>query len=1104
MKIHRKFKNCFFFLFFIFSAALFIDAEGGPTNPADNFQFEYITMRDGLSQSSINCILQDSVGFLWFGTQDGLNRYDGYEFKIFKNQPFESNSLSNNWIQTMVETEPGVLWIGTWGEGLNRFDTLKNQVTRYNHTPGNPKGLSHNSIRALCKDTPRALWIGSRGGGLSRLDLETGAFTHYTHNPTDPYSLSHNEVTAIYKDSDGALWVGTSKGLNRFDPQTRKFTRYFHNPGDPGSLSSNAVTTIAGDGKGNLWIGTLNGGLNLYIPNERERERGGRFQHFKHQANDPNSLCNNTISSIMADSGGRVWVGTGAIEINGDGVSRLTNNSSSGQWEVANYAGKLTAVTATSDTSPRLSDRTILSIAEDSGSNLWFGALQQGLNKLSTRRVKFNHYSLDPGSPNSLNDNSILSIYEDEAGILWLGTFSGGLNRFDRKTNRFTYYKHDPNDPTSLSSNSIWEIYRDRSGTFWLGTGSEGINRFNPKTGAAARFKHDPDNPFSISSNDITSLFEDSSGNLWTGAWRGGLNRLDRATGRFYNYPFDPAYPGPNGSVMDIYEDKNKELWFCTFGQGLVKMNKAAGNLEPSSVRFESYRHNQDNRNSISTDYLFTMLETENGDIWIGSNFGLNRFDRKTGVFTCFSESNGLCNNVVYGIIADGNDLWLSTNGGISQFNTATSTFKNYDTGDGVQALEFNQGAFFKSRGGEIFFGGNNGFNAFFPHRVVDNPHSPPIVITNFNTFDSSEAIPGATYALDRVRLSYKSRFFSFEFAALDFENPGKNRYAYKMEGFNKGWLQCGSRRYASFTNLGGGKYIFRVKGCNNDGVWNEKGAAIHITITPPFWVTWWFRAFIALLVVGLFLRLLRSRTRRLKHKMEEERLLNELKLKTDFTAMLVHDLRNPLQCIIGYSDLLADEAFPGSIRLFNERIKMSSSTMLNLINDMLDLSKFEAGKMVIHPEQTNLVDTLNDNIRLIKPLLEQKQSRFELHLEALPPVSADPVRISQVVNNFLANALKFSPDGSVITITARMIHEDSRKFQEVSVADQGPGIPAEKQEFIFSKYTQVEQKLQMPVKGTGLGLAVSRLIIEAHRGTIGYRPAVPGGSVFFFRIPAE
>ncbi|MDQ1355070.1 MAG: hypothetical protein QG657_5379, partial [Acidobacteriota bacterium] len=811
MKIHRKFKYCLLFLFFIFSGVLSLNAVGDSIPSAENFQFEYITMRDGLSQSSINCILQDSVGFLWFGTQDGLNRYDGYEFKVFKNQPFESNSLSNNWIQTMVETEPGILWIGAWGEGLNRFDTFKNQVTRYLITPGsgNPGGLRYTNIKALCKDTPHVLWIGSRDGGLSRLDLETGVFTHYTHNPNDPYSLSHNEVTSIYKDSAGALWVGTSKGLNRFDPQTRKFTRYFHDAGDPGSLGSNSVTALAGDSKGNLWIGTLDSGLDLCTT--ATREQVCRFQHFKHNSNDPHSLCSNTISGIMADSSGRVWVGTGAIEIHGSGVSRLTYNTGSGKWEINNYSGRLLGGTAASNTSPRLSDNTILSIAEDSGSNLWFGSFQQGINKLSTRRVKFNHYFHDPDNPYGLNDNSILSIYEDEAGILWLGTFSGGLNRFDRRTNRFSYYKHNPNDPTSLSNNSIWEIYCDRSGIFWLGTSSEGINCFNPKTGKASHFKHDPNNAFSLNSNAVTTILEDSSGNLWIGTWNGGLNRLDRKTGRFYYYPFDPAYPGPHGSVVDIFEDKNKELWFCTFGQGLVKMNKTADSIEPSSVSYQIYRHNQDNKDSISTDYLFTMLETEKGEIWIGSNYGLNRFDRKTGAFTCFSEANGLCNNVVYGIIANGDDLWLSTNGGLSQFNTVTSTFKNYDTGDGVQALEFNQSAFFKSRGGEIFFGGNNGFNAFFPQRVTNNPHIPPIVITNFNTFSSPIKLPYPIYPQDRIRLSYKNRFFSVEFAALDFENPGKNRYAYKLEGFTRNWVQSGSRRFTNFTNLPGGEYIFRV-----------------------------------------------------------------------------------------------------------------------------------------------------------------------------------------------------------------------------------------------------------------------------------------------------
>jgi signal transduction histidine kinase len=498
------------------------------------------------------------------------------------------------------------------------------------------------------------------------------------------------------------------------------------------------------------------------------------------------------------------------------------------------------------------------------------------------------------------------------------------------------------------------------------------------------------------------------------------------------------------------------------------------------------------------------MLETGSGDMWIAPNFGVNRFHKETGTFTCFSEADGLCNNLVYGIVADGDDLWLSTNGGLSQFNTKTLTFRNFDTSDGVQSMEFNSGAYFKSRSGEIFLGGVKGFNAFYPQQVSRNPHVPPIVITGFSTFDTPMTFAHPFHALEEIRLTHKDRFFAFEFAALDFENPGKNRYAYKLEGFNNDWIDCGSRRYANFTNLSGGEFVFRVKGSNNDGVWNETGAAIRIYITPPFWKTWWFISLAVMVVIGIFLLLLHLRTRHLKQKMEKERLENELKLKTDFTAMLVHDLRNPLQCIIGYTELLEDETGPEGIHRFSDRIKMSSSQMLQLVNDMLDISKFEAGKMKVHPKPTTIVDIIKDNIRLMTPLLELKHNRFELHLDQLSPIEVDPVRISQVINNLLANAVKFSPEGGVITISAKMVDENEKQFQEVSVADEGPGIDPGRQALIFSQYAQIDHKSEIPAnaKGTGLGLAVSRLIIEAHQGTIGYKAVEPKGSVFYFRIP--
>jgi signal transduction histidine kinase/ligand-binding sensor domain-containing protein len=1050
------------------------------------YRFDHLPLESGLSQSTVNCILQDSRGFLWIGTQDGLNRYDGYGFTTFRNHPADTNSLSHNWIQTMVEGEPGLLWIGTWGEGLNKFDTVTNQVTRYCHEPGQ-KGLSHNIILAVFWDSTNTLWIGTNGGGLNRLDPETHQFSHYKNKPEDPSSLSCDRVTSIYEDGNNTLWIGTWKGLNKLDRKTGRFTRYFHHPQQPNSLSGNEITVITGDKHGTLWIGTFNSGLNRYFPREN------RFKCYTHSPDQPNGICSNTIGAVLEDKEGFLWIGTGHTEAHGDGVTRLKIDEQTGEPE--------------SESARFLGRRSVISMVEDRGGILWMGTVQGGLYKIRKSSRKFLHYSHQPDNSNSLNDNSVLSIFEEEPGILWIGTYSGGLNRFDREKNQFTLFKYDPGNPFSIGRSSILKIYIDHLGTFWIGTGKEGLNRFDRDIKKFSRFIHDPHNPDSISSNTVTTLLEDSTGHLWVGTWKGGLNRFDRERDTFSHYPLKPmdTRAGTNDNISHIYEDSNKCLWLCTYGKGLVKVIKSPDNQEGEpDISFVLYQHHKEDKTSISSDFLFTMVETKNGDIWIGSESGLNRFDRQTEAFTRFSIDDGLANNRVIGLLEDGTDVWISTNNGLSRLNTQSLTFKNFDTGDGLQSTEFNQGAYFKSQAGEMFFGGVNGFNAFFPGKITYNTHIPPIVITKFMKFDKPVSFPKAIHEVDHIQLSYKDRFFTFEFAALDFENPGKNNYAYKLEGFNDDWIACGTRRYASFTNLDGGEFTFKVKGSNNDGFWNEGGTAVRISISPPPWKSWWFRIAALLLLLMFFLFLLQIRIRNMKQKLEKKQLQYELEFKTDFTAMLVHDLRNPLQCIMGYADLLEDRPDPSRIPYVTEIIKSSSSSMLSLIDDMLDISKFESGKMVITREKAHLVDILKRNITLMTPLLDQKHNRFKRNLEPLPPISIDPVRIGQVINNLVSNALNFSPENGVITISAKSICKDNRRFQEVAIEDQGPGIEPYKKKLLFEKYAQLYHDAEEVGKGTGLGLAVSRLIIEAHNGTIGCEDGAQRGTVFFFRIPEE
>ncbi len=861
-------------LFFLVFIATALQAQN------TNYKFEYITMQDGLSQSTVNSILQDSTGFLWFATQDGLNRYDGLEFRVFKHNPFDGNTQSQNWVHVMVETEPGVLWLGTWGEGLNRFDTVNRRVTRFKHTPGDNDSLINNNIRALGADSTGTLWVGTKGG-LDRLAPGSTTFTHYRHISGDPTSLSHNEVTAIYRDRTGTLWVGTSKGLNRFDSRSGRFHRFHHRPGAPESLSGNSISAITGDRSGNLWVGTRFNGLNRFIPGQN------RSQRFKHHPDDPGSLCSNTVSSLLIDRSGSLWVGTGNIETTGNGLSRLTVNEHTIQWEITNYRSKPDGVTGTSNYSPYLSDSSILSIHEDRGGSIWFGTRRWGLDKLSKRKAKFRHYVHKPNTSDSLIDNFVLSFHEDAGGGIWIGTFSGELNYFDRETRRFTHYK--TGQRPGSGGDSIWGIFSDSPGILWLCTGKSGINRFNTKTGAVTVFNHDPGDPFSISSNTAVPIIKDSSGLLWIGTWEGGLNLMDRETGKFYHYPITPASPVKDETIISIYEDKQKALWLCTYGKGLVKATKSKGKGDkPVELHFLSYRHDPDDKTSISSDYVFSILETKTGGktvLWVGTEHGLNRFDRAAGTFTCFSEADGLSNNLIYGIVPAGRDLWLSTNNGLSQFNTRTSAFRNFDTSDGLQGKEFNQGAYLKSRGGEIFFGGVNGINTFFPDRFPRNPNVPPIVVTRFVKFNTPVTFPRAVYAVDRIRLNYQDRFFGFEFAALDFENPAKNRYAYQLEGFNDEWIDLGHKHEITFAGIEPGEYTLRVKGSNNDGLWNEEGTSLVIVIIPPFRQTWWFRVSLLLLISFLVFTWHRSRMKRLSLQLKTEKEMHTLFTKLKISA---------------------------------------------------------------------------------------------------------------------------------------------------------------------------------------------------------------------------
>jgi diguanylate cyclase (GGDEF)-like protein len=815
-----------------------------------NIQFQHITNGDGLSQTTVQCIIQDRKGFMWLGTRDGLNRYDGNEFRHFKPSINDPQSLSNNSIQAIYEDRSGILWIGTF-KGLNKFDREKGNFTHYLNVPEDPRSLSHDGIRAICEDHLGNLWIGTSGGGLDIFDRDNERFSHHRAEANNPQSLSSNIVNSLYEDHAGVLWVGTDSGLNRFNQEKGIFTRYQYDPHDPNSLSSDTVLSLYEDHTGALWVGT-DSGLNRY---DREKNR---FIRYKNDPNNPDSLSSDTVFSIYEDHTGALWVGTYS------GLNRYDREKN----RFIRYKND-------PNNPDSLSDNEIIAIYEDRSGMLWIGTYYEGLNLFDRNRKKFILYKLSNKPPSRC-------FYKDASGVLWVGTDGEGLYKLDRPNNNIRLYKHERYNPYSLSNNSVFSIIEDRSGVLWVGTYG-GLNRFDRVKEKFIHYQHDSKDLASLSYNKIRSLYEDRSGVLWVGTYGGGLNKFDRVKERFTRYQNNSHDPNSlsNNNIWSICEDRSGVLWVGTYGGGLDKFDRV-------KERFTRYQNNSHDPSSLSSDYILCIKEGSDGTLWIGTEGGLNRYDPEKNSFVHYREEEGFVNNVIYGILEDeSGNLWLSHNKGLARFDPQKQTFRNYDVKDGLQSNEFNGGAYYKSRNGEMFFGGTSGFNAFFPHEIKDNPYLPPVVITNFQTFNKPVPIGKTSEGriilkksiteTESIELSFKDRVLSFEFAALNYVSPEKNQYAYIMQGFEKDWNYVGNRHFASYTNLPPGQYIFRVKGSNNDGIWNEQGASLRIRITPPFWKRWWFYLICISFVTSLGLGMYQYRISQLKrHEEVLEKLVVE------------------------------------------------------------------------------------------------------------------------------------------------------------------------------------------------------------------------------------
>jgi len=807
--------------------------------PGSIIRFEHLSIEDGLSQNAGLDIFQDSRGYLWIGTQDGLNCYDGYSFKTYKHDPDDPTSISSNSILKIMEDRNGDLWIGTWSGGLNRFDPVTGQFTRFQHDPNNPASLSDDTVTALKIDSEGILWVGTLAG-LDRYDAKTSTFEHFRNDPNDPKSLGSNAISTIFEDSQRQLWIGTGAigtegaGLNRFDPSTGKVVRYQHDESDPQSLSSNNIPSLYEAGDGTFWIATggfsLQGdGLNHFNPNT------GKVEHFTYDADNPHSIGGNDLMSLWGDSSGTLWIGTWA-----NGLSRME----------LSRPGYFTRYQNDPYFADSLSGNEVWSLFKDRLGILWVGTSHSGINKLSANTGDFSLYQNNPSDPTSLSINATGAFAEDQQGYIWVATWGAGLDRFNPSTGQFMHYRHDPENINSLSDNSFMAVSVDKDNNIWAGTLGKGLNRLDPSTGKVVHYLHDATDPSSIADDNIAAIIQDKQGGLWIGTF-GGLSHYDPATNTFTNYSNDPEKPASisHNMVVSLYIDSKNNLWAGTWGGGLNRMDlNSIDHLDPRRASFTHYHSNPDDPSSLSEDSVWTIHESPDGSLWLGTQLGLNHLNPDTQKFTHYTEKQGLPNNVVLGILEDDSqNLWLTTNNGLAKLDPQTGKFVVYDSTDGLQSNEFNSNAYYRASDGTMYVGGINGFNIFRPGNIEPNPVPPQVALTNFEIFSEPQAINLS--GQEPIRLNYKQDFISFEFAAFDFQAPPKNQYAYMLEGFDKDWIDAGSRRYASYTNLPGGEYTFRMKAANSDGTWNNTGIAIPVIITPPVWKTWWF---IAAVVVGV------------------------------------------------------------------------------------------------------------------------------------------------------------------------------------------------------------------------------------------------------------
>ncbi|MBN1598954.1 MAG: SMP-30/gluconolactonase/LRE family protein [Bacteroidales bacterium] len=1092
-----------------------------------NINFQNLSIEQGLSNSHVNAIFQDSKGFLWIATYMGLNRYDGYEFEKFIYIENDSTSLSHSAIFCVFEDSGGDIWVGTLS-GLNKYNGATHSFVRFIHNP-NANSISNNNVRKIIEDNDSLLWIATYGGGINSFNKKTGEFHCFKSDREDPGSLTSDRVNTIFIDSKNTFWVGSEGGgISIFNREKEEFNNLYKTK-DLGLLSTAyIINNIFEDSNGRIWFCSWFQGLLCYNTETNE------VIDFKNDPNNINSLSHNTIRDIIQDKDGILW-----IAAYGGGLNKLNvqkNKITRYEHDPSDYYS--------------ISNNKIWCVNIDNSDVLWLGTYGNGVSFFDINKQKFRHYNKTGKSTNNLNSNEVSSFCEID-NKLWIGTVGGGVNVLDLDTDKFRYIKFQEKGLT----NNVASILQDKAGRIWIGT-ADGLIKYNPDNGNYILYQNDPSNENSIGYRSVYALHEDNDGNMWISIFGNCVNVLEyneslKSDSR--NAVFKKYLPGKNAalsSINTIRTDKENNIWLAS-AEGLLKY------IAEKDTFINEVNYN-----------LLCFYINNNGTFWLGTGgsglIKINPYTKETETYTIL---NGIPNNTVVGIVEDNqNNIWIGTEGGLARFDQEKSIFTNYTRKDGLQANEFIFNSCIKLKNGMLAFGGNNGFNLFDPAELKPNLQKPKVAITKLKILNK-EIHPGdivnekkildqPIFNTDHITLSYRENTISFEFSAFSYNDPIKNQYRYKLENFDKDWFFTnGKSRSATYTNLPGGEYVFRVIASNSDGIWNNDGDFIKLTILPPFWKTFLFKAITVIILILIIVLIFYLRTRSIRLQNEElerqvqsrtEELSNKndlLKTQTDnlnevnslleerqqrieeqseelkssneslaeanamkdkFFSIIAHDLKNPFNSVLGFIELLEikfkqwpDEKKINIIKLIRE----SSQNVYSLLENLLQWSRSQRGVLELNYNDFNLNDLIKQVISHIEPQATSKKIEI-----AFQPdkdniiVSADMKMIETVVRNLLSNAVKFTEQNKHI----ELILVDKGDNIEVSVKDEGIGIDAEAIPKLFdidNKYTRQGTNYET---STGFGLVLCKEFIEDHKGRIWVTSKINIGSIFTFSLPRK